>query len=260
MIDSPQTQTLRTVWSSIAGLKLHALVSLDGDPSGQRPPLLFVHGLGVSSRYMIPTIRQFTSRYRVYAPDLPGFGFSQKPPRPMSVPQLSQVLHAWIQQWQLGKSIFICNSMGCQVAIDLAIHHPPLIDRLILSGPTMEPTAPSAFTQILRLLRDSVHEKPSLVFVAGVDYIRAGPLRVLETLRLAVADHVEDKLPRVMAICLLVRGSNDPVAPQTWVENMTAKLPSARMAVIENAGHAVNYSAAIEFAALVQTFIDEPRG
>jgi pimeloyl-ACP methyl ester carboxylesterase len=260
VIDNSQTQTLRTVWSSVAGLKLHALVSLNGDPSAQRPPMIFVHGLGVSSRYMIPTIRQFTSRYRVYAPDLPGFGFSQKPPRPMSVRQLSQTLHTWMQQWQLGQSIFVCNSMGCQVAIDLAIRHPQLIDRLILSGPTMEPTAPSAFTQILRLLRDSVHENPSLIFVAGVDYIRAGPLRVLETLRLAVADHVENKLPHVVAKSLLVRGSNDPVAPQKWVEEMTAKIRTARMSVIENAGHAVNYSAAVEFAALIRQFNDEPRG
>ncbi len=59
---------------------MHARVSEDRSPEG-RPAVILVHGLVVSSRYMVPTLRQLAPHYRVYAPDLPGFGKSTNPSR-----------------------------------------------------------------------------------------------------------------------------------------------------------------------------------
>ncbi|MDQ3575851.1 MAG: alpha/beta fold hydrolase, partial [Actinomycetota bacterium] len=46
---------------------------------GQGPPVLFVHGLGASSRYWKP-LAQVSSGYAATAPDLLGFGHSPTPP------------------------------------------------------------------------------------------------------------------------------------------------------------------------------------
>jgi pimeloyl-ACP methyl ester carboxylesterase len=248
--------TLQTVWSDVGGLQVHARISESGDLSALHSPIIFVHGLGVSSRYMIPTIRALAKDYRVYAPDLPGFGRSEKPLRAMNVAELAGALVGWMDERKLGRCVLVCNSMGCQVAVEVAVKWPERVERLVLSGPTMDPAAASAFVQILRLGRDAFHEKSSLWFVAGGDYLRAGPLRVLETLRLAIADHVERKLEQVNAPALVVRGALDPVAPQRWVEEMVATLPMGRLAVIEGTGHAVNYSAAPEFARLIREFVE----
>ena len=254
--DSTDANPIQSLWTQVDGLRMNGRIGLNGDPMGQRRPILFLHGLGVSSRYMVPTMLEMAPRHRVYAPDLPGFGRSQKPRRAMNIFQLTDALIGWMQAWQLGKSVLVCNSMGCQVAIELAIRRPDLVDRLVLSGPTMEPRAASPFMQILRLARDSIHEKPSLWLVAGFDYVRAGPLRVLETLRLAIDDHVERKLARFRAQTLLVRGSHDPVASQAWLEEIGSNISGARLAVIPRTGHAVNYSTPKEFAALIREFIE----
>jgi pimeloyl-ACP methyl ester carboxylesterase len=47
--------------------------------AGSGPPLLAVHGLGGSGRYFDTLARALEGRYRVIAPDLPGFGHSDKP-------------------------------------------------------------------------------------------------------------------------------------------------------------------------------------
>ena len=39
-----------------------------------RPPAVLVHGLGMSGRYLAPTAERLAADFRVYAPDLPGFG------------------------------------------------------------------------------------------------------------------------------------------------------------------------------------------
>jgi len=59
-------------------------IGLYYESSGQGEPLLFIHGLGSSSRdweYQVPC---FTERYRVVTPDLRGHGKSDKPPGPYS--------------------------------------------------------------------------------------------------------------------------------------------------------------------------------
>ncbi len=44
-----------------------------------RLPFVLVHGLSMSSRYLVPVARRLARGYRVYAPDLPGYGKSQHP-------------------------------------------------------------------------------------------------------------------------------------------------------------------------------------
>jgi pimeloyl-ACP methyl ester carboxylesterase len=243
------------VWDTVGGLEMHGWAGTDGDPEGKRPPIVLLHGLGVSTTYLMPTMQRLAKRYRVYAPDLPGFGPSQKPIRAMRIEKLADALAAWIAARGLDRAVFVCNSMGCQVAVDLATRRPGLVERLVLSGPTIDPRAGSAFVQILRLLRDGIYERPSLWFIAGFDYVRAWPLRVLETLRMAIADHVEQKLPNVKAPTLVVRGAKDPIASRRWVEEMVKLLPSGRMEEIEGTGHAVNYSAPERFVELIEGFI-----
>jgi pimeloyl-ACP methyl ester carboxylesterase len=69
---------LRSIRTSVNGVSIHARISEDQVPS-TAPSVVLVHGLSVSSGYMIPTAERLSAFYRVYVPDLPGFGKSGKP-------------------------------------------------------------------------------------------------------------------------------------------------------------------------------------
>jgi pimeloyl-ACP methyl ester carboxylesterase len=220
--------------------------------AGDGPPVVLVHGLAVSSRYFVPLGRRLRPRFRVIAPDLPGYGSSPTPPSPLDVPQLADALLDWLDLLEVERAPLVGNSLGCQIAVDLAARRPERVERLVLVGPTMDPAAPTIPRQALRLARDVVRESPLLNLTQARDYARMGPRRILASARFALADPLEQKLARVEAPALVVRGARDPIVPQAWAERVAALLPRGRLAVLPGAAHAAHWSAADAVARLVE--------
>jgi pimeloyl-ACP methyl ester carboxylesterase len=115
--------------------------------------VVLVHGLVISSRYMEPLALALASNgYRVLAPDLPGYGESVEgaPRSALPIEILANVLFLWLNAVGLKKATFIGNSFGCQVLTMLAVLHPRAVERLVLQGPTVDPSARSLIRQIGR--------------------------------------------------------------------------------------------------------------
>ena len=68
-------------------------------------------------------------------------------------------------------------------------------------------------------------------------------------------DPIEQKLPRIAAPVLLVRGEKDPIAPQRWIEEASRLLRTDRVAVIPGWGHAVPFSAPEETVRAIEPFL-----
>lgn len=255
---NPEDRVSESRWALVDGRRMHARISEDRASEG-RPAVVLVHGLVVSSRYMVPTIRLLSLHYRVYAPDLPGFGKSEKPPRVLDVPSLSDSLATWMEAIGLERAAFVGNSLGCQVIADLAVRHPGRVEKVVLQGLTMDPRGRSALRQTMRLLLDYTLEPPSLWRVVLRDLLSAGVRVAVHTFRYALRDHVEEKLPHVQTPALIVRGSRDPICPQRWAEQAARLLPQGRLIVIPGAAHVMNYGAPSELAQTTRKFLDEGR-
>jgi pimeloyl-ACP methyl ester carboxylesterase len=217
--------------------------------------VVLVHGQIISSLYMVPTAERLASEFHVLAPDLPGFGNSEKPRRILCVPELADALIAWMDAVGLGQAALVGNSLGCQIAVDLAVRRPELVHALVLSGPTIDRQARTASTQIVRWLRDWPGERPSLALAHLRDYARAGFRRSLGTFRCTLADRIEEKLPGVQARTLVVRGARDTIVPQSWAEEVARLLPRGELIVIPGGPHCVNYSTPGPFASIVASFL-----
>ena len=245
-----------SIWPTIQGLKIHTRSSTSA-PAGA-PPLVLVHGLGVSARYMAPTAELLARDFKVLVPEMPGFGQSDKPRHVLDVPELADVLAAWLATTGLTRASFLGNSLGCQVIVDLAVRYPQCVARTILVGPTVDTVGRTFFQQFWRGVRDLRHEPWSLWSILARDYFASGTRRIYRTCRYALNDPVEHKLPLVCSPCLIVRGSRDPLAPQRWVEQMVQLLPDSHLAVIAGGTHAANYSSANELAQLTRVFLNGP--
>ena len=101
-------------WARVDGLWVHYRAS-EEVATGVRPAVVLVHGLIVSGRYMVPTLKHLARQYRVYAPDLPGFGKSEKPRAVLDVPGLSGALSSWMDAVGLEETALVGNSMGCHL-------------------------------------------------------------------------------------------------------------------------------------------------
>jgi 2-hydroxy-6-oxonona-2,4-dienedioate hydrolase len=234
-------------------------------PGGAPPslPLVLVHGLGVSSRYMVRLAEVLAADHPghpgrpIHAPDLPGFGRSGTPRRPLDVHGQAEFLAAWMPAAGLERAAFFGHSLGTQVVADLAFHHPRLAERLILAAPTIDDAGRSVPRELLRLLLDVPREPFSLAPLVTRDYLRAGLGRVLRTLRYALADRIESKLPALNLPVLVVRGARDPVVSERWTEKVCGLLPQGRLAVLPRAAHALHFSHPRELAGLLRPFLDE---
>jgi 2-hydroxy-6-oxonona-2,4-dienedioate hydrolase len=225
------------------------------DWPGDGRPVVLVHGLVVSSRYHVPLGDQLARRRPVLAPDLPGFGASERPRGHPDTWALGTVLARWLDGAGVAPVALVANSYGCQIATHPALARPDLVDRLVLLGPTMDPRGRRVGEQLRRWARESRTQTSALQRILFRDYAQAGPRRSLATFRHALADRIEDRLPHLHVPTLVVRGTRDPIVPQRWAQEATGLLPDGQLAVLPGATHAVNHEQPAQTARVLERFL-----
>jgi 2-hydroxy-6-oxonona-2,4-dienedioate hydrolase len=249
-------------WTDVGGGRMHARVSTRPPPSGA-PSIVFVHGIGVSGRYLVPTAVRLATTCRVYVPDLPGFGLSTGSSAILDLPALADALAAWMRAMRIAPATLLGNSFGCQIIAEFGLRHPGLIERAVLQGPTIDPRARSVPGQLLRWALNSPLEPAvtwtSLGSVVRQDYRDAGVRRVIATFGHALRDRIEDKLPSLDVPTLVVRGARDPIVPQRWAEEVARGLPRGRLVVVPGAAHTMCFTSPDALARVVRPFVAAAR-
>ena len=242
-----------SAWTTVDGVPLHARVGPADRPG---PPVVLVHGLAVSHRYLMPTAALLARRHPVVVPDLPGFGLSGDPGSALDTRALADALGGWLRATGAGPAVLLGNSYGCQVIVDLVVRQPATAPALVLAGPTVDPQARNATVQALRWLRDVPREDPWQAPILLRDVRDAGPRRVIATLRHAVRDRIEDKLPAIGVPTLVIRGGVEPIVPPRWAARAAGLLPRGELVVLPGSPHNSNYSAADALVAVTEDFLD----
>lgn len=257
---SPNDDSPRSAWVTIRGTHMHYRFSRSaGDTTRVTSPspgcpIVLVHGLSVSSGYMVPTMRALGHSARVYAPDLPGFGKSAKPHRVLDVSELAEYAHDWMRAIGVERAHVLGHSLGAQIVVDLATHWPSQVASLVLAGPTTDPRAPTVPGQAMRLLRDMTREPLAFWPVVLGEYLEAGPRRTIRTIQAGIRDPFLDKLRRLEVPVLVVRGERDPIAPREWVDDVASTALDAQTATIARGAHAIPFHTPEQLAVLIQRF------
>jgi pimeloyl-ACP methyl ester carboxylesterase len=250
---------LHDVWNEIDGMRIHGVASdraIAGEPVAGRHAV-FVHGLGMATDYLAPAMRLVARELAVSALDLPGFGRSKLARQILSLGELADALAKWMTARGIVAPILVGQSHGCQVVVEAVAREPRLASALVLNAPTMIAEHRTPAAQLLRVARDTPREPFALVPHVVRDWARAGPARLIATLRDAVRDRIEDKLARVDVPVTIVNGARDPVSPPAWGERLARITGShvggngARYVVVADAAHAVPFSRPAALAAEV---------
>lgn len=240
-------------WVRIAGVPTHHRARIDPVPDGV--PVVLLHGLAVSHRYLMPTAHALARRHPVLVPDLPGFGLSGKPAMAYDVPRHAAHLAAWLAELRLPPVCLLGHSYGAQVAARLAAAHPGAVDALVLAGPTADPAARTRRGQVGRWLVDVAFEDPKQAAILARDVRDARPWRVWATLSTSVRHHIEDDLRRVSAPILVIGGERDPVAPAGWRAAAALLGPPAAPVTVPGAAHNAVTTAGEHVAGAVTAFL-----
>lgn len=106
---------------------------------GSGEPLLFLHGyfLGASSYEWSKVYCHFAMGREVIAPDLIGFGESERPSPAMDASDIADSIAELLRQVATNRPVaLIASGLTCQIALLLASRHPELVSRLVLFMPT----------------------------------------------------------------------------------------------------------------------------
>ena len=240
---------LHTVWNVVGGVRVRGRVNdraLARD--GAAPHAVFVHGLGMATNYLEPMMRALGNEVAVSALDLPGFGGSRPVRGHLPLAALADALVEWIRERGIAAPILVGQSHGCQIVVEAVAHVPDIASALVLNAPTMIAEYRSLGAQLWRVALDTPREPLSLVPHVVRDYLRAGPGRILATLKDALRDRIEDKLPYVRVPVTIANGARDPVSPPAWGERLSRLTGSrvggngSHLVLVPGAAHAVPFS------------------
>jgi pimeloyl-ACP methyl ester carboxylesterase len=215
---------------------------------GQGEPLLLLHGWGGSSLSFMGAATRLEERFRILAPDLPGFGFSERPKEAWGSADYARVVAELVQAAGFQAMDVIGHSFGGKVALALATAYPELVRRLVIvASPIVRLPPENGVRRRSRgyaLARKAASLAPPLrgrildwarQRYGSEDYKAAGPLR--PTLVRVVNEDWRPALPALRQPVLLIWGSHDEEVPLRVAEEALAALPDARLTVLEGAGH-----------------------
>jgi pimeloyl-ACP methyl ester carboxylesterase len=217
------------------------------------PAVVLVHGLGANAEYwsnLAPYLAQ--SGFRVYIPDLIGYGRSERPADfSYSVRDEAGVVVGFMDALGLKQVELGGWSMGGWIAVLVAGQHPERVSRLMLfdaAGLNAPPTfdtalfTPSTVAQLDELeALLSPQPQPIPAFVARDilrNFRRNGWVvqRALATM-LTAQDVIDNVLPQLKMPVLLVWGSLDRITPLDRGETMHRFIPQSQLDVFAGCGH-----------------------
>jgi len=141
------------------------------------PNMILVHGLGDDADTWRHLIEPLSKQWRVIAPDLPGYGRSQKPPVKYSLTYFSQTLLDLIEELGIKQPCWVGNSLGAILSSNIALISPEHVETLILIDGAM-----------LQAEKQNVNLMNMLFLIPGIgkwlyNRLRKDPQVAYETLR-----------------------------------------------------------------------------
>lgn len=122
------------------------------------PALILVHGTGGSWETFCSNIGPLSQHFSVYAFDMLGAGFTDKPDRPYEIADYGKHLTDFMDALGVERASFIGCSLGAWVIARLALTAPERIDRLVLISAAGLKQLPASFRQGFETRRASIDD------------------------------------------------------------------------------------------------------
>ncbi len=254
---------------------------------GSGAPVLLLHGSGpgVSAwanwRLLLPVLAQ---NRRVIAPDLLGFGTTERPLDPTDSTQYR--MDIWVQQaldlldaLQIEQTDLVGNSFGGALALALAIQHPKRVRRLVLMGSVGVPFIITPGLDAVWGYQPSIDNMRALLDIFAFDRAlvtdELAELRYQASIRPGFQESFGAMFPAprqrwvdamvspeaaIRALphsTLVVHGREDAVIPLANSLTLAQWIRHAQLHVFGECGHWTQIEHAARFARLVEDFLAE---
>lgn len=244
-----------------------------------RPPLVILHGLlGASGNWHTLSRSVFSDVATVYTVDQRNHGRSPHADR-FDYPAMAEDVRALIQQEAGGSATVLGHSMGGKTAMQLALTHPDVVDRLIIAdmAPRAYPPHHRPLIRALQALDLAAYDSRSAIDDALADDVPAYPIRQFLLKNLDYDDGrytwqmnldvIAEKYDHINAPItsdrtfskptLVLRGEHSDYVTEADVQHIRTLFPNAESVTLPGAGHWVHADAPDAFASAVVDFLED---
>jgi 3-oxoadipate enol-lactonase len=248
---------------------------LSGPEDGE--PVVMIQGLGADRRGWARQQRAFGSRYRLLLPDNRGVGRSDQPPGPYDLGEMAEDVLACMDDAGIESAHIVGASMGGVIAQIIGVLHPHRTRSLTLACTAcqhhawrrelLEGWAEDALLHGMRRFAASkgkwlvgprsLRRFWPLLGAFGGLALNVQPRSFTAQVR-AVLDADEDlrfELPSIRVPTLVVVGSQDILTPLGDSEELAARIPDSRLAVVRGGAHGFMFENAGVFNETVLDFL-----
>jgi pimeloyl-ACP methyl ester carboxylesterase len=250
-------------FTSVDGVRIHYHEA--GDENA--PPIILIHGFISSNlvwnEVLLPLAR---AGFRVIAPDLPGYGYSDKPAAgTYTIESQAQAILGLMNQLEIDEATIIGASYGGAVAATIALDYPERVENLVLVGavtndlptkklllrlasvPLIGDVATPLFLgsrwilrkrseEVYRRLGYPVDERKLAArhhLLATASTHRA----MIRTIRRWSAERISREASLIRSSTLLVWGDEDTHIPISEAFKLREAIPNSRLIVFRHCGH-----------------------
>jgi len=251
--------------------------------AGSGQPVILIHGgdSGVGGIRWLPVIGPLSRHFNVIAPDMPGYGESDKPSASYDRKYFSQWLNCFVNVVNLSNIRIIAHSLGGAVALQYALEKPSRIKQLVLvnSAGLGKASQKVSLHLMFRMmwnnlfptprgsewfLRNQVLYDPTMInqeLLELEEYGRAvvmmpGGKKVFWLGRgRAIKPFQMEFLKRVLPSTLIIWGAEDTNFPLSAAQAAAKIMPNAHLHVIKKAKHLCYYDQTEEFNKVLISYL-----
>lgn len=271
----------RSRFIEVKGVRVHYQEAGERDA----PPVILVHGFCASTFVWSDVFLPIAAAgFRVVVPDLPGYGFSEKPHGgEYTIDAQAHLVVGLMDELGIERATLVGSSYGGAVAATCALDYPLRVERLVLVDAVINddvkrqpmlqlaaaPLVGDIFSPLLLSTYSLTRWRMQKVYAKGAqrlledERMRAHhrPLRassahraVIQTLRRWNAARIERDAHLIQQPTLLIWGEDDVDIPLEHGQRMFQKIPDARLMVFRRCGHLPQEEYPQEFIKLVTEF------
>ena len=234
--------------------------------------ILVLHGWGGSKKSWEEFVGLFDKkRYKLFVPDLPGFGKEPAPDRPWYVHDYAQWVEQYMKKKKLVKPVVVAHSFGGRIAIKMCTAKKGVFSRLFLVGAAGIKRPPSMRVRVLkgmakvgkvalglfRLKSVQTFFKKVVYKAAGAhDYEQAtGTMK--KTFQNVIDEDLKDLLDDIRVKTHIIWGDRDSYVPVADARLMGKRIKDSTVEIIEHGKHGLHLQMPEVLAEKVKKHINE---
>lgn len=288
MGSSQTNESLNTLWLEVKGLRIRCLTAgADGSP------VILLHGGGFDSadfsfKY---TIESLASNHRVFAPDLPGYGESDKPNIDYTLDYYVGFLGHFIEAVGFDQTSLVGISLGGVTALGFALRVPQMVEKLVLVDCYgLGSKRPFAGLGYMLVHAPGINRLIWALLCRSRRMIRWGLYTVVHDRRVVTKDMVDEaysacgrsgagrafrsfqrsevlwgglhtdfsgRLHELSVPTLIVHGEHDSAVPISWAQRAHQRIAGSRLYILPCCGHASPRERPEEFNSVIGQFLKQ---